>query len=208
MLGYSTGSFKNQANAGGYPPDGRTVSGRAWWHPEIAQRYRREQRPAGTTSAQEVADLLDIPIRAVYRLNHLSATSRVSGRPWWSLQDVIAYQRAMPPSDAVTVNEIAGTLQVTPARVRALARTEWPADGRDPSGRLWWNREPLDQLLGPRRRRALEWALAGSFELLTATLQIELSASATKAHADVVVALQGDVDSCGWFWLETWGSGV
>ena len=155
VLGYSTGSFKNQANVGRYPPDGRTVSGRAWWDPDTAQRYLRERRPAGTVSAQEVADLLDVPIRAVYRLKHLPATSRVSGRPWWSLQDVIAYQRALPPADAVTVKEIAGTLQVTPARVRALARNEWPADGRDPAGRLWWHRERLDELLGPRRRRAL-----------------------------------------------------
>lgn len=73
---------------------------------------------------------------AVYRLKHLP-TTKVSGRPWWLLKDVLAYQRGMPPANAVPVKEIAVTLQVTPARVRAMARTEWPADGRDASGRLW-----------------------------------------------------------------------
>ena len=106
------------------------------------------------------------------------------------LKDVLAYQRAMPPANAVTVTvtvtvtvkEMAGTLQVTPARVRAMARTEWPADGRDAGGRLWWNRGRLDELLGRRRRRAFEYASPGLFELFTAALQIEPSSYARRSR--------------------------
>lgn len=89
-----------------------------------------------------------------------------------------------PPANAnanavtVTVKEIAVTLQVTPARVRAMARTERPADDPYASGRLWWNRGRLDELLGPRCQRALEYASPGLFELFTAALLIELSSHA------------------------------
>ncbi|MDN5798160.1 MAG: hypothetical protein L0H79_20770 [Intrasporangium sp.] len=155
VLGLGVGSLKNATYAGRYLPDGRTGSGRAWWWPATVDRYLQARRPAGTVPASQVAALLGLPLRKVYRLTGLRPVARVGNRPWWSLQEVLDYQASMPPADAVRVPEVAAALGVGPARVRTLGRTGWPPDGRDASGRLWWRRERLDELLGPARRRVL-----------------------------------------------------
>jgi hypothetical protein len=153
-LGVRVGSLYDLVARGRLIPDGR-AAGRLWWWPATVHRYRREHRPPATLSARQVADLLGVPLREVYRLPGLRPVGRFGNRPRWAVPDVLAYQAGLPPPGAVRTGEVAALLGVTGSRVRALAASTWPPDGRDHSGRLWWHRDRLDELLGPRRRAAL-----------------------------------------------------
>jgi predicted DNA-binding transcriptional regulator AlpA len=153
-LGISLGTLYNKVAQGQVLPDGRTA-GRVWWWPATVQAYMREHRPAATLTARQVAQLLQIPLRAVYRQDDLRPVGRFNNRPRWAITDVLAFRDRLPPADAVRVPQVARLLGVSQGRVRALAASTWPADGKDPSGRWWWHPHRVDELLGPRRRADL-----------------------------------------------------
>jgi hypothetical protein len=93
-LGIGVRSLYNRIGGRRFLPDGRT-GGRLWWWPATVERYGAEHRPAGTVSAEKVADLLGCPLRQVYRLAKFPPVGRFGNRP-----RVDAHRRSRVPGSA------------------------------------------------------------------------------------------------------------